>query len=114
METGPGNVLAGLVQSILKDKEHASISVDSSKGKRNGQYDLALVLAKLSSLGYQVDLKKWDSNYLAKYVQTPPTRSDDQVERCKLCQTSEERSHKAPYWNNKKANNTTNHFGKPK
>ena len=71
VETGPGNVLAGLVQSILKNKAHTVISVDSSKGNRNGQHDLALVLARLSSLGYQVDLSKWDSSYLANYVQTP-------------------------------------------
>ena len=63
VEVGPGNVLSNLVKSILGEREHTVITLDSSKGKRHGSYDLALCLAELAQLGFAIDLNGWDSDY---------------------------------------------------
>jgi malonyl CoA-acyl carrier protein transacylase len=60
IEVGPGKTLTGLISSILADKPVTTISVDASVGKKQGQYDLALVLATLSAHGQQCELKNWD------------------------------------------------------
>jgi len=65
VEAGPSNTLTGLVGKILADREHYAIALDASKGRRNGQYDLALLLARLAALGYNCDLRQWDAGYLA-------------------------------------------------
>lgn len=59
VEIGPGHVLSDLVQSILPG-EVESIALDASKGARSGSFDLALALARLASLGHEVDLAKWE------------------------------------------------------
>ncbi|MBI3372080.1 MAG: SDR family NAD(P)-dependent oxidoreductase [Betaproteobacteria bacterium] len=61
MEIGPGHVLCDLVQSILPDNDVVTIALDSSKGSRSGTFDLALALARLASLGHEVDLAKWEN-----------------------------------------------------
>ncbi|MBI1372367.1 MAG: SDR family NAD(P)-dependent oxidoreductase [Phycisphaera sp.] len=61
VEVGPGAVLTGLVGAILGDADHTAIALDASRGKRSGQHDLALLLARLASLGYAVDLTRWDT-----------------------------------------------------
>jgi malonyl CoA-acyl carrier protein transacylase len=60
IEIGPGKTLTGLIKSILADKVVTTIAVDASVGKKQGQYDLAVVLATLAANGKQVELKKWD------------------------------------------------------
>ncbi len=64
VEVGPGKVLSSLVGAILGEKEHHSMSLDPSKGRKGGQYDLACLLAQLSVLGCSVDVEKWDAGYL--------------------------------------------------
>ncbi len=61
VEVGPGKTLSGLINSILADKPITTIAVDASVGKKQGQYDLALVLATLAAQGQQVELNKWDA-----------------------------------------------------
>ena len=60
VEIGPGKTLTGLIKSILADKKVTTIATDASVGKKQGQYDLALVLASLAVNGQQVELNKWD------------------------------------------------------
>jgi acyl transferase domain-containing protein/NAD(P)-dependent dehydrogenase (short-subunit alcohol dehydrogenase family) len=61
IEVGPGKTLTGFIKSILTDKAITAIAVDASVGKKQGQYDLALVLATLAANGNELDLKKWDA-----------------------------------------------------
>ncbi|MFQ5660065.1 MAG: SDR family NAD(P)-dependent oxidoreductase [Gammaproteobacteria bacterium] len=64
IEAGPSNIITGLVHSILADRPHTAIAVDASKGQRSGQYDLAVLLAHLSTLGHGCALSHWDAGYL--------------------------------------------------
>jgi len=64
VEVGPGNRLSGLVKSILDEKDFQVLSLDTSSGKRHGQYDLANLLASLAVLGKEIDLSLWDKAYL--------------------------------------------------
>jgi len=64
VEVGPGNRLSGLVKAILDKKDIQVLSLDTSSGKRHGQYDLANLLATLAVLGKEIDLSKWDEAYL--------------------------------------------------
>jgi len=69
IEVGPGNRLSGLVKSILlnsilDEKDFQVLSLDTSSGKRHGQYDLANLLASLAVLGKEIDISKWDEGYL--------------------------------------------------
>ncbi len=61
VEVGPGRVLTGLIDAILKDKPVQTIALDASQGKRQGQLDLALTLATLAATGENVALEKWDA-----------------------------------------------------
>ena len=61
IEVGPGHVLSDLVQSILPGREVETIALDASKGNRSGTFDLALALARLASLGHEVNLAKWEN-----------------------------------------------------
>jgi len=60
IEVGPGHVLSDLVQAILPGGDAETIALDASKGKRAGAFDLALALARLASLGHEVQLEKWE------------------------------------------------------
>lgn len=64
VEVGPGNRLSSLVKAILDKKDIQVLSLDTSSGKRHGQYDLANLLANLAVLGKDIDLSKWDEGYL--------------------------------------------------
>jgi len=65
VEAGPSNIITGLVNKILAEqRDYHAIALDASKGRRSGQYDLALLLARLSALGYHCDVKQWDAGYL--------------------------------------------------
>lgn len=61
IEVGPGKTLTGLIGSILSDEPITNIAIDASAGKKQGQYDLAVLLATLSAKGIKVDLSKWDA-----------------------------------------------------
>ena len=61
IEIGPGARLTGLVKAILKDQAVDAIALDASNGKRNGLFDLAALLAKLSALGLPIEIIKWDA-----------------------------------------------------
>ena len=67
IEVGPGNILTGLVKSILSEQTHRAIALDASRGKRKGQYDLACLLAQLTVSGHKVELTAWDPAYLDTY-----------------------------------------------
>ncbi|MEQ8290406.1 MAG: SDR family NAD(P)-dependent oxidoreductase [Gammaproteobacteria bacterium] len=61
IEVGPGKTLTGLVDAILKDRPGLTLAVDASRGKKQGQLDLACVLAALASSGKKIGLDKWDA-----------------------------------------------------
>jgi len=90
VEVGPGGRLAGLVSEILAGKDHVALALDASQGKKPGEYDLALLLAKLSALGHRLELSKWDDSQMpaeenrqgfhveltgANYVRPKPAKS---------------------------------------
>ena len=60
LEVGPDAKLTGLVRAILSEREHLALSVDASRGAASNLYDLACSLATLASVGYAVDLTRWD------------------------------------------------------
>ncbi|MDO9565243.1 MAG: beta-ketoacyl synthase N-terminal-like domain-containing protein, partial [Candidatus Desulfaltia sp.] len=60
VEIGPKSVLTGLVKSILSGQNFQAVSMDSSCGKGSGVMDLAKTLSLLASLGYNVNLKRWE------------------------------------------------------
>ncbi len=62
VEVGPGAVLKGLVSSILGDKAHVCLGLDSHSSKQSGVVAFARVLAYLSAQGYPVDLNQWNMN----------------------------------------------------
>ncbi|MBW2707742.1 MAG: SDR family NAD(P)-dependent oxidoreductase [Deltaproteobacteria bacterium] len=62
VEVGPGTVLKGLVGSILADKAHGCMAMDSVSSKQSGMVAFARVLAYLSAAGYPVDLNPWNLN----------------------------------------------------
>ncbi|MFZ2630994.1 MAG: ACP S-malonyltransferase [Desulfosalsimonadaceae bacterium] len=59
IEVGPRTVLTGLIKSILKGHEIFAMGVDGSSGKQSGLTDLARILGMLASIGYPVNLSKW-------------------------------------------------------
>ncbi|MEW5721541.1 MAG: SDR family NAD(P)-dependent oxidoreductase [Thermodesulfobacteriota bacterium] len=59
LEVGPGRTLTGLVASILEGRDFTALAVDSSRGRRSGVLDLALVLAQLAAAGHPVRLEAW-------------------------------------------------------
>ena len=90
IEVGPGGRLVGLVSEILAGKDHVALALDASQGKKPGEYDLALLLAKLSALGHRLELSKWDDSQMppeenrqgfhveltgANYVRPKPAKS---------------------------------------
>ena len=73
IEVGPNRHLAGMVGSILDGKEHTLFSLDTSTGRKSGQYDLALLLAGIASSGHAVNLTIWDGDWL-DHVAAQPKR----------------------------------------
>jgi len=63
VEAGPGARLTGLVSAILGQREHVALALDASGGKRSGMTDLARVLARLASIGCDLQLSAWDGDY---------------------------------------------------
>ncbi|HET6426347.1 MAG TPA: SDR family NAD(P)-dependent oxidoreductase, partial [Planctomycetaceae bacterium] len=60
VEVGPGNVLTGLVGSILSGRDHRAVAMDASLGKRGGVWDLAVTVAQVAVAGYPIKLTGWD------------------------------------------------------
>ena len=60
LEVGPDAKLTGLVHSILDERDHLALAVDAARGSMGNLYDLACSLATLASVGYAVDLSRWD------------------------------------------------------
>ncbi len=65
VEVGPGARLVGMVKAILAEQPYAAVALDSSNGKRSTIHDLARLLARLASLGVNLDLNRWDQGYAA-------------------------------------------------
>ncbi|MBT0654028.1 type I polyketide synthase, partial [Geomobilimonas luticola] len=63
VEVGPGARLSGLIDAILGERDHATVAVDASSGRRAGIADLARTLAQLAVLGHNVRLAAWDESY---------------------------------------------------
>ena len=68
LEVGPDAKLTGLVRAILEGRDHLALAVDAARGAHGNLYDLACSLATLASLGYAVDLTRWDEGDLRKQV----------------------------------------------
>jgi polyketide-type polyunsaturated fatty acid synthase PfaA len=60
VEVGPKSVLSGLIGNTLRDRPVKAWALDTSAGKRFGVADLARLLGRLASLGYPVDLTRWE------------------------------------------------------
>jgi acyl transferase domain-containing protein/acyl carrier protein len=60
LEVGPDSKLTGMTRAILENREHLALAVDSARGANGNQYDLACALASLASVGYAVELTRWD------------------------------------------------------
>ncbi len=60
VEVGPGNVLTGLVGSILSGRDYRAVALDASTGKRAGLWDLAVTVAQVAVAGHPVKLTGWD------------------------------------------------------
>ncbi len=60
VEVGPGNVLSGLVGSILSGRDYRAVAIDASMGKRAGLWDLAVAVAQVAVAGHPVKLTGWD------------------------------------------------------
>ncbi|MFL5327828.1 MAG: beta-ketoacyl synthase N-terminal-like domain-containing protein [Gemmataceae bacterium] len=59
VEVGPGQILTRLVDSILTDSPHDAIALDASAGRKSGELDLAITVARLAALGHSVKLEAW-------------------------------------------------------
>jgi acyl transferase domain-containing protein/NAD(P)-dependent dehydrogenase (short-subunit alcohol dehydrogenase family) len=62
VEAGPGGRLSGMIKAILGDREHVTLAVDGSNGKKSGIADLGRVLAGLAVQGREVNLTLWDEH----------------------------------------------------
>ena len=62
LEVGPRTVLTHLVKTILGDRDGQAIALDRSSGKTSAIGDLANCLCHLASLGYPVDLRRWEAS----------------------------------------------------
>ncbi|HSH96610.1 MAG TPA: SDR family NAD(P)-dependent oxidoreductase [Roseimicrobium sp.] len=63
VEVGPGNVLSGLVRSILGESDATVVALDASKGRNDGMFDLALALCEISASGHDINLSLWDEEF---------------------------------------------------
>lgn len=72
VEVGPGSVLTGLVGSILSGRPHKALAIDSSAGRRNGVWDLALLLGQLAADGHSLRLEAWDAPTAYRDTNQPP------------------------------------------
>jgi acyl transferase domain-containing protein/NADP-dependent 3-hydroxy acid dehydrogenase YdfG len=60
LEVGPDAKLTGMIHAILEGRDYVAVAVDSTRGAGGNQFDLACSLATLASVGYAVDLTRWD------------------------------------------------------
>ncbi len=74
LEIGPGNRMTGLIRNILDGRPFHASALDTSGGRKNGVYELADTIARLSALGYSIDLTAWNPI-------RPPSQSRDVNEK---------------------------------
>ncbi|ODA30454.1 hypothetical protein A6X21_00520 [Planctopirus hydrillae] len=74
IEVGPGHVLSGLVSSILSGQPHQALALDSSQGRRRGEWDLAWLLGQLAVSGHDLQLAHWDAPTLWSNHHLPEPR----------------------------------------
>ncbi len=74
IEVGPGHVLTGLVSSILSGQPHQALALDSSQGRRRGEWDLAWLLGQLAVSGHDLQLAHWDAPTLWSNHHLPEPR----------------------------------------
>ena len=82
VEIGPGGRLAGMVKAILDGEDFEAVALDSSNGRRPAMQDLARLLARLSALGFNLELSQWDSGYAARYATDEKKKPGLVVELC--------------------------------
>ncbi len=73
VEVGPDRKLGGLIRAIGESiaerapgepaEEIQAISLDSSRGGRRGEFDLAMLLAHIAATGQRIDLPRWDAQF---------------------------------------------------
>ena len=68
-EVGPGNVLTGMIKTILADQPFTAMALDNSKGSKSGVYDLGLFLAQLACEGPTVGFASWDPTIQALCIE---------------------------------------------
>ncbi|MGE4632332.1 MAG: SDR family NAD(P)-dependent oxidoreductase [Planctomycetota bacterium] len=61
LEVGPGQVLTGLMRTILSGISPQSMAIATDGDKENGS-DLARAIARIAVRGHRVDLSQWDPN----------------------------------------------------
>ena len=66
LEVGPDSRLTGLVDAILEGRDHTSLALDASRGKRGNVLDLARSLAQLAAIGHPIRLDLWDEGAEAR------------------------------------------------
>jgi len=66
VEVGPRSVLTHLARATLTEQDIEAIPLDGSSGKQPAVLDLAKALCHLASLGYPVDLSRWETPSQAK------------------------------------------------
>ncbi len=82
VEIGPGGRLTGMVKAILDGEDFEAVALDSSNGRRPAMQDLARLLARLSALGFSLELSQWDRGYAARYATDEKKKPGLVVELC--------------------------------
>ena len=82
VEVGPGATLSGMLKNILDTDDYNVVTIDSSKGKGSALTDFGKALAKLSALGYKLDLSKWQNG--EEWLKNNPTDNKPKM-LIKLC-----------------------------
>jgi acyl transferase domain-containing protein/acyl carrier protein len=60
LDVGPSRKVSGMIEAILRGREHNTVALDASEGRWSGVFDLACCLASLAALGHEVRLDAWD------------------------------------------------------
>jgi acyl transferase domain-containing protein/NAD(P)-dependent dehydrogenase (short-subunit alcohol dehydrogenase family)/acyl carrier protein len=66
VEIGPKSILTGLIASILQGRPFEAVALDASAGRAYGIADLARLICRLASLGYPLELSKWETPLFAR------------------------------------------------
>jgi len=71
VEVGPKSVLTSLISNILQGRPFETAALDASAGSANGIADLARLICRLASLGYPLNLSKWEAPQSASAPRKP-------------------------------------------